>query len=68
MQITGADVLWTNKKALVKWVESFGVSVKDLLGMSDCMREAYDMVEAAEKYFSWDKRVMETLRSVYVAA
>lgn len=28
----------------------------------------YDMVEAAEKYFSWDKRVMETLRSVYVAA
>ena len=28
----------------------------------------YDMVEAAEKYYGWDKRVMETLRSVYVAA
>ena len=42
-QITAADVLWTNKKELKKWVESFGVTVKDLLSMSDCMREAYDM-------------------------
>lgn len=36
----------------MKWVESFGVSVKDLLGMSDCMREAYDMgyMETRKKF------------------
>ena len=36
----------------MKWVESFGVSVKDLLGMSDCMRKAYDMgyMETRKKF------------------
>ena len=41
-QITGADVLWTNKKALKEWIEARGQTVGQLMERSGELRRAYD--------------------------